>query len=54
MVVEDETEDDAGYEEVFNFECVNGRVVSWSGSRGSTNASETGTDDIPEPDSHEI
>ena len=32
MVVEDEAENRTGYDEVFNFECVDGRVMGWPGS----------------------
>ena len=30
VVIEDETENQAGHDEVFDFESIDGRVVSWS------------------------
>lgn len=29
MVVEEETENQGGTQEIFNFECIDGRVVGW-------------------------
>lgn len=46
MIVEEEAEDHTGPEEVFNFECVDGRIMSWSRAKISVRPTKSGRQEI--------